>query len=144
MKRGLQEAAARGADLFFSAADAQHAQDTQETQHAQQTVMPHKAQDEQPAQLAQTVQEMQEAIITQEAERAARKEARKAETAARKASRKRLNIEISAESYDYIRIMAGITGTSVNAFLAALIDREAATNNETYKAARELINNARK
>lgn len=142
-KKNLKEAAARGADLFFSTADTQHAQDTQYTQSTQNTDKPHKAQEEQPAQLAQTVRDMQDAIATQEAERTAHKEIKKAETAARKASRKRLNIEISASGYDYVRVMAGITGKSVTAFIAALIDREAATNNETYTKAREIIDNAR-
>lgn len=147
-KKDLTAAAARGADLFFSAADAHNTQETQNAEHAQQTVKPHKAQEENPAQLAQTVQEMEQAIITQEAEHAAQKQARldarKAETAARRASRKRLNIELSAAGYDYVKVMAGITGTNVTRFISDLIDKEAETNNATYKAAKELIDNARK
>ena len=140
-KKDLTAAAARGADLFFSANDTHNTQDTQETQHTQKT---HKAQDMQPAQVAQAVQEMQQDIVTREQEKTARKEARKAATAARRASRKRLNIEISGSGYDYVSVMAGITGVSVTKFIADLIDREAATNNATYKAAKEIINNARK
>ena len=133
-KKDLAAAAARGADLFFSANDTQN---TQETQLAQPTVKPHKAQDEQPAQLAQTVQEMQNAITAHETEKAAQK-------AAKQANKRRLNIEITSGGYDYVSIMAGITGVSVTKFISDLIDREAATNNSTYKAARELIENARK
>ena len=137
-KKDIQAAAARGADLFFSANDAQK---TQLTQPTQQTVKPHKAQDEQPAQLAQTVQEMQEAITTQETRKAEKKAAR---AAAKKAEKRRLNIEITSGGFDYVSVMAGITGVSVTRFISDLIDREAATNNATYKAAKELINNARK
>ena len=137
-KKDLAAAAARGADLFFSANDAHN---TQETQPAQHTQKPHKAQDEQPAQLAQTVQEMQEAIITHETQKAQDKAAR---AAAKKASKKRLNIEITSGGFDYISVMARITGVSVTRFISDLIDREAATNNVTYKAAKELIDNARK
>lgn len=139
-KKDLKAAAARGADLFFSANDAQETQETQNTQH---TVKPHKAQDTQQTQLAQEVQEMQEEINTQEAAREERKKARKAETAARRATRKRLNIDISKAGYDYIAVMAGIKGVSVTRFISDLIDREAETNNELYKAAKELIDNAR-
>ena len=137
-RKDLAAAAARGADLFFSANDARN---TQDTQPAQPTQKPHKAQDEQPAQLAQTVQEMQEAIITRETQKAEEKAAR---AAAKKAAKRRLNIEITSGGYDYVSIMAGITGVSVTKFISDLIDREAATNNSTYKAARELIENARK
>ena len=132
-KKDLSAAAAKGADLFFT----QNSQNTQDTQPAQVTDQPHRAQDEQPAQLAQTVQEMQQAIID--------KEQRKAElAAAKKANKKRLNLEISLASYDYVSIMAGITGVSVNKFISDIIDREAATNNQTYLAAKEIIANARK
>ena len=136
-KKDLAAAAARGADLFFSANDTQPTQPTQNTQPTQSTVTPHKAQDEKPAQLAQTVQEMQSAIVTHETEKAARK-------AEKQANKKRLNIEITSGGYDYVSIMAGITGVSVTRFISDLIDREAATNNAMYKAAKELISNARK
>lgn len=155
-KKDLKAAAAKGADLFFSAANEQNAQytlhtqdiqdtpDIQDTLNAQPVLNLQKAQDMQPAELAQTVLDMEQAIITQEQERAQRKEARKAETAARHAAKKRFNVEISRESYDYLAVMAGITGVSVNRFLSDLIDREAATNSATYTAAKELIQNARK
>lgn len=136
-KKDLTAAAARGADLFFSANDAQKTQDTQPAQYTQK---PHKAQEEQPAQLAQTVQEMQDAITTRETQKAQEKAARAAE---KKASKRRLNIEITSGGYDYVSIMSRITGVSITRYISDLIDREAATNNETYKAAKELINNAR-
>ncbi len=143
-KKDLHAAAAKGADLFFSAAHTQETQNTEYTQDTQSVVIPHRAQDEQHAQLAETVQDMQQSIIEQEQARQRRRESRKAETAARQAKKKRFNAEISLESYDYLAVMAGITGVSVNRYLSDLIDREATTNNATYKAAKELIQNARK
>ena len=136
MKKDLKAAAARGADLFFSATDAQDAQKMQEIQDVQNVIHPHKAQDEQPAQLVETIQEMQAAIEADEQRRQERKQ--------RKADEKHVNICLSKASYDYCKTMGGITGKGMTRFIAELIEREAATNNDLYNRAKEILNDAQR
>lgn len=132
-KKDLRAAAAQGADLFFSNTDGTH--NTNNTDNTQDTHKAHKAQDEDPAQLAQTIQDMSNAIEADEAARQERKQ--------RKAEEKRINICITTTGYEYCKIMGSITGKGISRFISDLIDREATTNDETYKKAKELIKDAR-
>ena len=128
-KKDLKAAAARGADLFFSAAD------TEQTHDTQNAVTPHKAQDEQPAQLAETIEDMLAAIEADEQRRQERKQ--------RKAEAQRVNIAISRAGYEYCKIMGAVTGKGIGRFIADMIDREAATNNDLFNRAKEIIDDAR-
>lgn len=97
-KKDLKAAAARGADLFFSAADTEH---TQDTEYTRDTTQPHKAQEEQPAQLEATIEDMQAAIEADEQ----RRQERQREREQRKADEKRVNIALSSKGYEYCKIM---------------------------------------
>lgn len=128
-KNDLKAAAARGADLFFSAANAEQTQDTQNT------AAPHKAQDEQPAQLAETIEDMQATIEADEQRRQERKQ--------RKAEERRVNIALTQSGYQYCKIMGSITGKGMSRFISDLVDREAATNNDIFNRAKGVIDDAR-
>ena len=132
-KKDFKAAAAHGAEVFFSYAD--DTNNTDNTQSTQDTRKAHRAQDEDPAQLKQTIQDMSDAIEVDEAERQERKR--------RKADEKRINICITTAGYEYCKIMGSITGKGISRFISDLIEREATTNDETYKKAKELIRNAR-
>lgn len=138
-KKDLKAAAARGADLFFSAADIDNTQNTDYTHDTHDTAQPHKAQDEQPAQLAETIEDMQAAI---EADEQKRQEKQK-EREQRKADEKRVNIALSSKGYEYCKIMGAVTGKGMGRFIADLIDREATTNNDIYNRAKGIIDDAR-
>lgn len=135
-KKDLQTAAARGADLFFSAVDTVNTDDTHNTDN---TVQPHRAQDEQPAQLAETIQDMTAAIEADEA----RKQERKKERERAKREEIRVNIAITPTGYEYAKIMGSISGKGMGRFIADLLDREASTNNAAFLQAKELIKNVR-
>ena len=130
-KKDLTGAINTGIDRLFSANDPQQEQQTQQTQ---EVTHPHKAEEVSNEQRAADVDEM--AAMTAAAE------ARK--TAGRKGYKmQRLNISLTPSEYEYITIMAGITGKSLTRFIGDLIDRDKAANADTYKKAREIINNAR-
>lgn len=131
MKKDLTGAISTGIDRLFSANDTQQAQQAQMTQQAAQ---PHKANDVTDEQRAADIDEM--------AEMTAAAEARK--TAGRKGYKmQRLNISLTPSEYDYVQIMAGVTGKSLTRFIGDLISREATRNQAVYQQARELIKNAR-
>lgn len=136
-KKDLKAAAARGADLFFSATDAEQAQDTHDTPNA---IQPHKAQEEQPAQLAETIEDMHAAIEADEK----RRQERKQERLQRKQDEKRLNVILTRAGYDYCKVMGAISGKGISRFISDLILREAETNNDLYNRAKEILNDARK
>ena len=130
-KKDLTGAISTGIDRLFSANDTQQAQQAQMTQQAAQ---PHKANDVTDEQRAADIDEM--------AEMTAAAEARK--TAGRKGYKmQRLNISLTPSEYDYVQIMAGVTGKSLTRFIGDLISREATRNQDVYQQARELIKNAR-
>ena len=130
-KKDLTGAISTGIDRLFSANDTQQAQQAQMTQQAAQ---PHKANDVTDEQRAADIDEM--------AEMTAAAEARK--TAGRKGYKmQRLNISLTPSEYDYVQIMAGVTGKSLTRFIGDLISREATRNQAVYQQARELIKNAR-
>lgn len=134
-KKDLRTAAARGADLFFSAVDAEHTDDTHDTHNTENTIQPHRAQDEQPAQLAETIQDMTAAIEADEARKQERKRTKREEI--------RVNIAITPTGYEYAKIMGSISGKGMGRFIADLLDREASTNNAAFLQAKELIKNVR-
>lgn len=137
-KKDLRTAAAKGADLFFSAADAANTGNTDDTHNAESTgntVQPHRAQDEKPAQLAETIEEMTAAIEADEARKQERKRAKREEI--------RVNIAITPRGYEYARIMGSICGKGMGRFISDLLDREATTNNAAFLQAKELIKNVR-
>lgn len=127
-KKDLTGAISMGIDRLFSA------NDTQQAQVTQQVKQPHKAGEVPNEQRAADVDEM--AAMTAAAE------ARK--TAGRKGYKmQRLNISLTPSEYEYIQVMAGITGKSLTRFIGDLIDRDKAANAETYQKAKEIISNAR-
>lgn len=136
-KKDLAGAINTGIDKFFSANDAQETQPAQSAQPAhmtQEAHKPHKAADVSEAQRAADLEEM--AAMTAAAE------ARK--TAGRKGYKmQRMNISLTPSQYDYVSIMAGITGKSLTRFIGDLISQEAERNADTYQKAKELISNAR-
>ena len=139
-KKNLQGAISSGIDRLFSAndpqqaADTQPAQMTQEVQKPQQPQKPRKAEDVSDEQRAADIEEMQRMTAAAEARK----------TSGRKGYKmQRLNISLTPSEYDYVRIMAGVTGKSQTRFIGDLISREASANSETYKKAKELIENAR-
>lgn len=140
-KKDLTGAISTGIDRLFSAndpqtaADAQPAQMTQQAaQMTQQAAQPHKA--------GEVTDEQRAADIDEMAAMTAAAEARK--TAGRKGYKmQRLNISLTPSEYDYVQIMAGVTGKSLTRFIGDLISREAERNSEVYQQAKELIKNAR-
>lgn len=130
-KKDLTGAISTGIDRLFSANDPQQTQQAQVTQEA---VKPHKAGEVSDEQRAADVDEM--AAMTAAAE------ARK--TAGRKGYKlQRLNISLTPSEYDYVAIMAGLTGKSMTRFIGDLISREAERNHAAYDAAKEIIGNVR-
>lgn len=127
-KKDLTGAISTGIDRLFSANDPQTAADTQ------QTAQPHKA--------GEVTDEQRTADIDEMAAMTAAAEARK--TAGRKGYKmQRLNISLTPSEYDYVQIMAGVTGKSQTRFIGDLISREAERNADIYRQAKELIKNAR-
>lgn len=133
-KKNLQGAISSGIDRLFSANDPQQAADTQPAQMTQEVQKPHKAEEVSDEQRAADLEEMQRMTAAAEARK----------TSGRKGYKmQRLNISLTPSEYDYVRIMAGVTGKSQTRFIGDLISREASANSETYKKAKELIENAR-
>lgn len=133
-KKDLKGAITTGIDKLFSANDPQKGQETQQAQMTQEAQHTRKAGEVPKAQLEADIEEM--AAMTAAAE------ARK--TAGRKGYKmQRLNISLTPSEYDYVQIMAGITGKSLTRFIGDLISREAERNADTYRKAKELISNAR-
>lgn len=130
-KKDLTGAISTGIDRLFSANDQQKATEAQQTQQAQQ---PHKAGEVTEAQRTADVDAMTAMIEAAEARKTAGHKGYKMQ---------RLNISLTPSEYDYVQIMAGITGKSLTRFIGDLISAEAKRNAETYKQAKELIKNAR-
>lgn len=133
-KKDLTGAISTGIDRLFSANDPQTAADAQPAQMTQQAAQLHKA--------GEVTDEQRAADIDEMAAMTAAAEARK--TAGRKGYKmQRLNISLTPSEYDYVQIMAGVTGKSLTRFIGDLISREAERNSEVYQQAKELIKNAR-
>lgn len=133
-KKNLQGAISSGIDRLFSANDPQQAADTQPAQMTQEVQKPHKAEEVSDEQRAADLAEMERMTAAAEARK----------TSGRKGYKmQRLNISLTPSEYDYVRIMAGVTGKSQTRFIGDLISREASANSETYRKAKELIENAR-
>ena len=139
-KKDLTGAINTGIDRLFSVNDPQKAQNaqpaqmTQEAQNTKQAQAQHKAGEVSQEQLTADLDEM--AAMTAAAE------ARK--TAGHKGYKmQRMNISLTPSEYDYVQIMAGVTGKSLTRFIGDLISREAERNAETYQKAKELIKNVR-
>lgn len=132
-KKDLKGAITSGIDRLFSANDAQAAE-AQQAQMAQEVQEAHKAGEVSDAQRAADIDEMAAMIAAAEARK----------TAGRKGYKmQRLNISLTPSEYDYVQIMAGITGKSLTRFIGDLISREAERNADTYQKAKEIIKNAR-
>lgn len=130
-KKDLSASIHSGLDKFFSANDVPM---TQEVPKEDEAPKAHKAGEVSQEQMTADIEEMQ--ALTEAAE------ARK--TQGRKGYKmQRLNISLTPSEYEYISIMSGLTGKSLTRFIGDLIDREAEANNEAFKAAKELIKNAR-
>ena len=133
-KKNLQGAISTGIDRLFSANDPQKAKEPQQAQMTQEAQQPHKANEVPQDKLTADIEEM--AAITAAAE------ARK--TQGRKGYKmQRLNISLTPSEYEYLQVMAGITGKSLTRFIGDLISRDAAANAETFQKAKEIIKNAR-
>ena len=131
-KKDLTGAISTGIDRLFSANDPQTAADAQPAQMTQQAAQPHKAGEVTDEQRAADIDEM--AAMTADA----------GKTAGRKGYKmQRLNISLTPSEYDYVQIMAGVTGKSLTRFIGDLISREAERNSEVYQQEKELIKNAR-
>ena len=129
-KKDLKGAINTGIDMLFS-----EAAQAQVTQVAQEVLKPHKASEVSDEQRAADLEEMEKMTAAAEARK----------TAGRKGYKmQRLNISLTPSEYDYVQIMAGITGKSLTRFIGDLISREAAANSEAYQRAKEIIANARK
>ena len=119
-KKDLTEAI-RGADLFFSANDAQEAQEVGK---------PYKAQEVSQAQIEATVQEMQSSIEAQENRR----------TQGRKGYKMpRMNMSFTPSNMDYLKTMAGIHGMTVTRFMNHIIEQHAEANAVRYQKAKEIV-----
>lgn len=113
--------AIRGADLFFSANDAQEAQEVGK---------PYKAQEVSQAQIEATVQEMQSSIEAQENRR----------TQGRKGYKMpRMNMSFTPSNMDYLKTMAGIHGMTVTRFMNHIIEQHAEANAARYQKAKEIV-----
>ena len=113
--------AIRGADLFFSANDAQEAQEVGK---------PYKAQEVSQAQIEATVQEMQSSIEAQENRR----------TQGRKGYKMpRMNMSFTPSNMDYLKIMAGVNGMTITRFMNYLIEQHAEANAVRYQKAKEIV-----
>ena len=113
--------AIRGADLFFSANDAQEAQEVGK---------PYKAQEVSQAQIEATVQEMQSSIEAQENRR----------TQGRKGYKMpRMNMSFTPSNMDYLKTMAGIHGMTVTRFMNHIIEQHAEANAVRYQKAKEIV-----
>ena len=133
-KKDLTGAISTGIDKLFSANDAKKVKEAKQAKIAQATQEPHKA-DEVP-------QEQLTADLDDMAAMTAAAEARK--TAGHKGYKmQRLNISLTPSEFDYVQVMAGITGKSQTRFIGDLISREAERNADLYKQAKEIIKNAR-
>lgn len=134
-KKDLTGAISAGIDRLFSVHDQhQTAVEEQQAQEMQQTAQLHKAGEVSDAQRAADVDEMAAMIAAAEARKTAGHKGYKMQ---------RLNISLTPSEYDYVQIMAGITGKSMTRFIGDLISAEAERNADTYKKAKEIIKNAR-
>lgn len=116
--------AIRGADLFFSANDAQEGQQTQEAHK------PYKAQEASKEQLEATIQEMQAYIEAQETRR----------TQGRKGLKMpRMNMSFTPSNMDYLKTMAGINGMTITRFMNYVIEQHAEANAARYQKAKEIM-----
>ena len=130
-KKDLNNAISKGVDKFFSKNDAQQEKEAQVTQEVQYM---HKAQEVSEAQLTQDVKDMAEKLDAAEARK----------TAGRKGFKmQRLNISLTPSEFEYVRIMAAISGKSQTRFIGDLISAEAERNAETFRKAKEIIETAR-
>jgi uncharacterized membrane protein YgcG len=134
-KKDLTGAINAGIDRLFSVNDQpQPAVEEQQAQEVQPAAQPHKAGEVSDAQRAADVDEMAAMIAAAEARKTAGHKGYKMQ---------RVNISLTPSEYDYVQIMAGITGKSMTRFIGDLISTEAARNADTYQKAKELIKNAR-
>ncbi len=139
-KKNLQGAINAGIDRLFSANDkatheAAYAQMKDVTQEAEEKQTPHKAAEVSQEQRAKDIEDMTAKIEAAEARK----------TAGRKGFKmQRLNISLTPSEFEYVRIMAGITGKSQTRFIGDLISREAERNADAFKKAKEIIEDARK
>lgn len=130
-KKDLTGAINSRIDKLFSANDAE---DTQQAPMTQEVSKAHKAGEVSQAQLTEDIKAMQD--LTEAAE------ARK--TQGRKGYKmQRLNISLTPSEFDYVSIMAGLTGKSMTRFIGDLISQEAERNADAYRQAKELIKNVR-
>lgn len=149
-KKNLTGAINRGVDRLFSVNDANDAQDTHEVSEAGQAaqaaeqaqaaeaVQPRRAQDVDPAALASTIKDMEAAIEADAERKRAAAEARR--TQGRKGfAMPRLNISLTPSGFEYVQVMARISGKSVTRYISDLVDRDAEKNAERYRKARELL-----
>ncbi len=134
-KKDLTGAISAGIDRLFSVHDQhQTAVEEQQAQEMQPTAQLHKAGEVSDTQRAADVDEMAAMIAAAEARKTAGHKGYKMQ---------RLNISLTPSEYDYVQIMAGITGKSMTRFIGDLISAEAERNADTYKKAKEIIKNAR-
>ena len=134
-KKDLTGAINAGIDRLFSMNDQpQPAVEKQQAQEVQPAAQPHKAGEVSEAQRAADVDEMAAMIAAAEARKTAGHKGYKMQ---------RVNISLTPSEYDYVQIMAGITGKSMTRFIGDLISTEAERNADTYQKAKELIKNAR-
>ena len=84
------------------------------------------------AQDAQEVQHTQEARALQVASETGGTQGRKG------AKLPRINMAFSADSLDYLRVMAALRGVSITKYVNDLVEQDKARNSETYAAAKDL------
>lgn len=134
-KKNLQGVISAGIDRLFSANDAeQEAANTQKGNMTQEAQPTHKAKEVSQEQRAKDIEDMTAMIEAAEARK----------TAGRKGFKmQRLNISLTPSEFEYVRIMAGITGKSQTRFIGDLISREAERNADAFNKAKEIIENAR-
>ncbi len=125
-KKDLQGAISTGIDRLFSANDAQQPIEAQEQ---------HRADDVSTEQREADIEEMTKMIEAAEARKTSGHKGYKMQ---------RLCISLTPSEFDYVRIMAGITGKSMTRFIGDLVSKEASENSDIYKQAKGLIMDARK
>ena len=148
-KKDLSTGIKRGADMFFSANDASEENQEHDAQQVHQEQEDHSKHvthedpidhDDQKKRKVQEVpmEQIDEKILEMQAHIEAQEQRR---TRGRKGFKMpRISTAYTPSNIDYLRIMAGLHGTSISGYVNDIIEQHREANAVRYQKAKELIN----
>ena len=153
-KKNLTESINNGMDKFFSANDAQaadeqvtqDAQDVNEVTEAETAQKTAKASKTNKAAKTAKAQDKEEAITDNETleDQEVFDASEERHTQGRKGMKlPRMNIALTPSQFDFVRVMSRIQGISMTNYIGYLISKEMKNNADVYQKAKELIDSVR-